>query len=117
MAGLTPVSTQWFECTVFLGKEIFGRGKKKNLMRISSPHFPSVGQESAVHTRSSSARDNKVTVEGIGGDGWKRRLCAPGLASVYSTEKVGQWYTGPLGKRVLAFWGQKHDPSFQSKGM
>lgn len=24
MAGLTPVSTQWLECTVFPGKEIFG---------------------------------------------------------------------------------------------
>lgn len=115
MAGLTPVSTQWLECTVFLGKEIFG--SKKTLCGFPPLISPSVGQESTVHTRSSLGWDNKATVEGIGGDGWKRRLCTPGLASVCSTQKVGQWCTGPFGKRVLAIWGQKHDPSFQSKDM
>lgn len=76
---------------------------------------PSIGWESKVPTRSSLAWDNKGAVEGIGGDGWKRGLCTPGLASVCSTEKVGQWHTGLFGQRVLAIWSQKHDPSFQSK--
>lgn len=102
MAGLPPISTQWFERTVFPGREIFG---SKSLVRISSARFPSIARESMVPTRSSLAWDNKATVEGFGGADWKGRLCTPGLASVYCTEKVGHWCTDLFGERVLAIWG------------
>lgn len=113
MAGLTPICTQWFECTVFLGKEVFG---SINLVRISSAHFPPRGWESMVPTRSSLAWDNRATVDGFGGAGWNGRLCTPGLASVYCTEKVGHRCTGLFGDRVLAIWDREHGPSSQSQG-
>lgn len=109
MAGLPPISTQWFERTVFPGREIFG---SKSLVRISSARFPSIARESMVPTRSSLAWDNKATVEGFGGADWKGRLCTPGLASVYCTEKVGHWCTDLFGERVLAIWGPRARPFF-----
>lgn len=109
MAGLPPISTQWFERTVFLGKEIFD---SKSFVWISFARFPSNDRESMVPTRSSIAWDNKATVEGFGGADWKGRLCTPGLASIYCTEKVGHWCTDLFGERVLAIWGPRARPFF-----